>query len=439
MLRTILRREFLEYLKSAKFLIGLLIVVVLTAASTLINTQDFVLRHQNYLDAKEELKSGGFELSVFREPHMLGILARGKDRDLGDFVKLSVMDVPRRLSGYMNVRRPKYPSLVPFSAVDFAFLVRVVLSLMVAFLAYNAISEEKSNGTLKLVMANALPRDKLLIGKWLSGLIIVGGSLLIATVLALLFLALNPALSLGGGDWGRVASMIVVSGLYLSAFYTLGLFISVKTNRPAVSLMVLLLAWIFFVIIYPNLSITAAGNLYPLPSEESLMQQKRAVSAKYREDVEKANATLQKIPTTNEDRLVFTSTWARIAEENYRIDREFGRSQTRQMKWAEWLSILSPAALYDQVMNRLARTDIYEYDRFLEGIHRLWQAHVERSELRYRDEEAYKRTPLPDFAYHSDSLGECLLATLPQWIVLIIFNLIFFTLAYTSFLGKDLR
>ncbi len=31
-----------------------------------------------------------------------------------------------------------------FAAVDFAFIVRVVLSLLVVFIAYNAVSEEKS-------------------------------------------------------------------------------------------------------------------------------------------------------------------------------------------------------------------------------------------------------------------------------------------------------
>lgn len=439
MLKTIIKREILEYLKSAKFLIGLMIAVVLTAASTFINVQDYALRHQDYLDAKKNLESNGFELKVFREPQVLGTLARGKDREIGDQVKMSVMDAPRQLTGYMDEDRKRNSTFAGFSAVDFAFLVRVVLSLLVIFLAYSSVSEEKANGTLKLALANALPRDKLLLGKLISGLLVALGSLLIAALLASLILILHPSVSLSGGDLVRIAAMLAVSALYLSVFYALGLFVSVMTSRPAVSLMILLQAWIVLVIIYPNLSVALAERAYPLPSEESMGRQKDAVWDKHRPEIKKANEGIHKVSPTREDRLRFVEAWSSTTADYDRIAAELGRRQTLQMKLAEFLSGLSPAALYDQVMNRIARTDIREYDGFLEGTHRLWLKFVERSKLRYTDEEAYKRTMLPDFSYISDTPGEAVAAVWPHWLILLLFNFIFFALANTSFLRKDLR
>jgi len=433
MLKTIIKREILEYLKSAKFVSGLLITVILTTVSTAINVQDYTMRHQDYLDAKKELKSNGFEISMFREPQVLSTLVRGKDRDLGNFLKFSVMNIPSRLTGYQDVEQRKYPSFSGFPAVDFAFLVRVVLGLMVVFLAYNAVSEEKSNGTLKLVMANALPRDKLLLGKLVSGLAVVLSSLLISAILAFLILLFHRAVSLSGADGLRIAGMMAVSALYLSVFYALGLFISVKADRPATALMILLQTWIFLVIIYPNLSVTLAEHLCPLPSEEALQRQYSAVYQKYSDAMKRANEAFDKNPRQ------FVEIWSTIAAENRKIDQEFARRQTQQMKWAEFLSALSPAPLYDQVMNRLARTDVREYERFMEGVNRLWQKHVERSRLRYTDPEAYKKTVLPDFSYRSDSAVDSLAATWPQGLVLLLFSLILFVLAYTGFLRKDLR
>ena len=166
MLKTIVLREILEYLKSARFALGLFITVVLVAASALINVEDYALRHQDYLDAKKELQAESRRVNILRGPQVLSALVRGKDKDLGEMApRIGVHRIPSELSGYMNVPESKYPSLARLSAVDFAFVVRVIMSLMVIFLAYGAVAEEKAGGTLKLVLANSLPRDKLLLGK----------------------------------------------------------------------------------------------------------------------------------------------------------------------------------------------------------------------------------------------------------------------------------
>jgi ABC-type transport system involved in multi-copper enzyme maturation permease subunit len=439
MLKTIIKREILEYLKSAKFLIGLLIAIILTAAGMTINLQDYATRHQDYLDAKKELKKSGFEISVFREPQVMGTLARGRDRDLGSQLKMSVMNAPSELTGYMGGGLRSSTPSSEFSAVDFAFLVRVVLSLLVIFMAYNAVSEEKANGTLKLAMSNALPRDKVLLGKLASGVLVVLAALVAAALVAGLLLAAHPSVSLSGADLARMAWMLAVSALYLSAFFALGLFVSVKTSRPAVSLMVLLQAWVFLVIIYPNLSVAAANRFYRLPSEESINRQKAAAYQKFDAAIKEANAASAKGAGTQEDRHKSDQAWVGVEVENHKIDAEFGRRQTAQMKLAELLSTLSPAALYDQSMNRLAKTDIREYEGFMEGAYRLWEKFVERWMLRYTDPEAFKKTPLPDFSFRSDPPSEAAASLWPQGLILVLFNLIFFALAYTGFLKKDLR
>jgi ABC-type transport system involved in multi-copper enzyme maturation permease subunit len=439
MIGTIAKREFLESLKSAKFLIGLLITLAIAAGSTVINVQDYASRHQNYLDAQKELKSNNFQVNVFREPHVLSALVRGKDRDLGDMAKISVMDAPSRLTGYMDEKKPKFPSLIRFSAVDFAFLVRVVMSLLVIFLAYNSISEEKANGTLKLAMANALPRDTFLLGKLLSGLAAVIGSLAIAATLVLIIMAVHPLISLTGAEAVRIVAIMGASALYLAVFYALGFFISVKTDRPAVSLMVLLQAWIFIVIIYPNLSVIVAENVRPLPSEETLLQQRSAIYQKYKPDIDRANAGLNKPDRTRDDLYRFNEAWSKVSTDNAKLDQDFSRRQTQQMKTAELLSILSPAALYDQVVNRLSRTDVREYDRFMESVGRMREKHVERSLLSSKDPEAAKKIPRPELETIPDSPGEALASLWPQGVLLAFMTLVFFALAYTSFLRKDLR
>ena len=445
MISTIIKREILEYIKSAKFLIGLGVTVVLITISTIINIQDFKIRQQDYLDAQREMTGDRFYVRVFRQPQMLSTLVQGKDRKLGNRVQLTYLNIPYRTSGYMGAYTSQHHRyLAGFSAVDFAFVVRVVLSLMVIFLAYNAISEEKTHGTLKLMLANRLPRDQLILGKFIGGLLVVLGSLLISAILSLLILLFHPAIAIAKSDWARILGLLGVSALYLICFYTLSLFVSVVVNRPSISLMVLLQAWIFLIIIYPNLGVIAAEKLYKLPSQQEIGQQKRAAFQPYEEEFKKVRekffdlvAKRENVPNELAVRNVELNSIQ--AEKDYQVDKEFSKKLTRQMEFAQTFSILSPAVAYDKVSNRLARTGLAEHDRFMDGVFRHWQKHVELTKLRRMDREAHGKKKLPDFTYSSETTAQGFAATLLQWLLLFAFSIIFFALAYTAFLKKDVR
>jgi ABC-type transport system involved in multi-copper enzyme maturation permease subunit len=442
---TIIKREILEYIKSAKFLIGLGITIALLVISTIINIQDFKTRHQDYLDAQRDLTKDTFYVRVLRPPQMLSILAQGKDRKLGNSLTMTYLNLPYRTSGYLGAYRSQHSQFMAgFAAVDFAFVVRVVLSLMVIFLAYNAISEEKSRGTLKQVLANSLPRDQLLLGKFAGGLFVVLGSLLISAIVVALIMLFHPAISVGGSDWTRILSILGMSALYLICFYTLSLFVSVAGNRPAITLMVLLQVWIFVIIIYPNLGVIAADHLYPLPSEQEIAQQKRTAFQSYEEEFKrvrdaftKAVRSAQRVPEEIGRRNI--ELWTIKTDLNYQVDKEFSRKLTGQMKFAQNISLLSPAVLFDQAVNRYAKTGMREFESFMDGVYRHWQKMTERQKLRYEDTKAYREAKLLEFTYPSEPLSKDFVWTLPQWILLFLFSLIFFVLAYVKFIKKDVR
>lgn len=445
MIWTIVKREMLEYIKSAKFLIGIGITVILITISTIINIQDYKQRNQDYLDAaSQKTERNVFAVQVYRPPQVLSILVQGYDRKLGNRIELTYLRIPFRTSGYMGESSSQHHRyLAGFSAVDFAFVVRVVLSLMVIFLAYNAISEEKTHGTLKLMLANRLPRDLLLLGKFFGGLLVVVGSLVIATIISILIMLSNPDISLTGSELSRVFGLLGISALYLISFYTLSLFISVVCSRPSIALMVLLQLWIFLVVIYPNLSVLIADNLYNLPSEQEIGKKKEAAFKSYEEEFYKVIKAFSKAVASGEvsDELGLRNVelWSIKAEKEYQVDQEFCNILTHQMNLAQTISFLSPAALYDQAVNRLARTDINDYERFMEGVYRQWQKLVEKQKLRWTDVEAYRKFEMPYFTYPYETISQSFVSVLFQLVILFLLNLIFFALAYTAFLRKDVR
>ena len=90
-------------------------------------------------------------------------------------------------------------------------------------------------------------------------------------------------------------------------------------------------------------------------------------------------------------------------------------------------------------MTRLARTDLGNYERFMSGVLRLWQAHVARSKLLYKDVTTFRKATLPPFSYVPEPLADSLRAMYLPGAILFVFGVVFFALSYTSFLRKDVR
>ena len=55
------------------------------------------------------------------------------------------------------------------------------------------------------------------------------------------------------------------------------------------------------------------------------------------------------------------------------VDKEFSLRLSGQLDLARWIAVLSPAALYTRAAERYARTDIEEYDRYLDSVERYWK------------------------------------------------------------------
>jgi ABC-2 type transport system permease protein len=330
-----------------------------------------------------------------------------------------------------------------FSSVDFAFVVRVVLSLMVIFLAYNSIAEEKTQGTLRLVLANPLSRGRLLFGKFIGGLFVVLGSLTIATLIAVLVMALHPAVLLDRDLALRVLGMWGVSAFYLGAFFTLSLMVSTVVSRPSVALLILLQIWIVFIVIYPNISIVLSQQATRLSSQEEMADHRRALFEPYQQQYnETVQAFHKMVESGQHDNMELPKknfeVNAQRTELYHRVNKEYTQQLTRQMHLAQNIGLLSPSVLYDVAVQRLAGTDIREFDSFMEGVERHWQKYIERQRLLYTDYKAFREFKLPEFTYARQSTAESIAQTLPQWTILFLLGVIFFVAAHAVFMRTNI-
>jgi hypothetical protein len=105
MIGVIYRREILDHLKSAKFLIGFGLTLAIAAVATVINAGDYKQRRQDYTAAQRDLQGNKFDVQIYRPPEVLSILVQGKDRNLGNKASVNYLGIPDRLTGYMSSGR----------------------------------------------------------------------------------------------------------------------------------------------------------------------------------------------------------------------------------------------------------------------------------------------------------------------------------------------
>lgn len=215
MFLTIVRKELLANILTYKFLTGFVLCVLLVFSSTYLLTKSYEERLRNYNDAVRKHQAKLRSAMVYSEirptlnkpPEALSIFCEGFDRKLGNTVDISLGKVPREAKGH---ERRDNVFLVS-SSFDFVSIVAVILSLFALLASYDAISGENQNGTLRLMMSNAISRDTVLIGKYLGGMFSLIPSLTISFILALLVIQISPLITLSGTVLLRLGFIVILS------------------------------------------------------------------------------------------------------------------------------------------------------------------------------------------------------------------------------------
>ena len=243
MLNTLVKKEVLNQLITLKALIIILVTIILAVVSTLVMSESYLIRVQNY----ELLKSGSSSLTI-RQPQPMSVFSVGLDEELSGRTGF-------RQFGEITIGKTQKSTLGKLNAVDvfdFQFVVAVVMSLAALLFTFDSVSGEKEQQTLKLMLSNSIGREKVILAKWLASVIIILiplvlgflSSLIMVTFLAPAVFSLDLVL--------RLLLLFAASLLLCAVFAGLGLLFSVLNESPAVSLIVAILCWSVLVFVTPS-------------------------------------------------------------------------------------------------------------------------------------------------------------------------------------------
>jgi len=393
MIWRIAKKEFFNNLLTFRFTFGTLILIFLVLAITLGSVRGFLDLREEYLLGIQANKTTlsenrvycTIEYEVTKPPEVLSILNLGVTNRLGNSVLMSLRQIPSAEKKYAQ----ENPLLNIFTSLDLTLIYKIVISLLAMLFAFDAISGEKERGTLKLLLAQGVSRFKVILGKYFGNMMTLLASFLISLFMAFLIILLHFP-NLKTVDWMRILLFAVLTLFYMSLFFLFGLLISALTKKASHSLIFCLFVWIFFVIIIPNLSTYLATVIKPVPPEKTFEVQVNELYSQTQEKLriwsENNRAAIRmsgSMDSTDGQYVLRRADLVTIehfkkliafSEPLYRertdkiwaVKQNFYMQLRDQEKLATRLNRISPTGLFQEVSEMVARTDIANYERFIQ-------------------------------------------------------------------------
>lgn len=384
----ITKRELYENLNSLRFALTTVLLLALMLTNAIGHLREHPKRMQKYHDAVSKsmarmashTEDSLYKLAqegpgnLYKKPSSLYFCAEGRESVLPDTIEGgSPFGYSERLRGVWKLKYPdaniNMKRVGPdVTKLDWAFAIGYVLSLIALLFTFDAISGERERGTLRLMFANSVPRHTVLIGKFLGALISVSIPFTLAALINLLLISTSSAVHLNTEAWERLGIIFLIALLYTCLFLALGLLISARAQRSAVSLVILLLIWITVVVFMPSTLAAIASEFSPsMSSSESFWKRRNQIQ---KELWQKYGRWLWSGKVDQETLTAKHEFFTKDAEAEARINRERLTEKITQVQYGRAITRVSPATLLQHLLESFAGTGFERHLQFIENAQR---------------------------------------------------------------------
>ena len=470
MLLTLIQKEVLHHILSVRFVALLLMCLLLIPLTLSINYRNY---RQNLVDYQEAVKLANIEETtvnpnmplepeievskLFLKPIPLSVFANG----LGD-----------ALPSYLGMTRNGVTQGPPvlFSAphsyllghLDFLFVVGTVFSLLALLFTFDTVAGERETGTLRITLANSVPRDFFLWSKLIGGYLVFVVPFLVSFLFGLLLIVWQ-GFPLGEPDiFPRVLSLTLASLLYIAVFFAIGVVISTYLDSAKTALIVAFTVWVLTVLITPRVGFLAAKLIAPTRTSQSIYMEKTAIRGDFNAELEteKIKIFREMPPDMSGNMVIMGDALKKIdermkpLEEEYRLkfqnhanklDRSYQRETERQEQIGETLSRITPTSSLIYITTNLTQTgnekrNLYfqagsrYYDELDTNLFSKISDHV--SSRAYHPADNVKITqPSP---IETTTLGETFRQSIVDVLLLCFFAVVLTTVAFLKFFRSDI-
>jgi len=450
MLSVLVKKEILNNILSFRFAVTFLMFFLLIGGSMVMMAANHDKQRRDYYNATSAYRERVDQMRDFNEFELFGMTSRREPNPLSIFAMGLEADMSRSVTNSemqgLQVGGTPYanPLFALFSTPDVAYVVSIIVSLLAILFVFDAVSGEKEEETLKLVLSNSVPRDALLMSKCIGGLVCLCMSFLISLGVGLLIARVSMSLVLAPTQWLRIGGIVLVSLLYISAFLMLGLFISTCTQRSGTSLMISLLAWVVLVLGIPNLVPVVARQMMPLPSMARMEGEEEAIR---NEEYDKARQKMSRDMSREQRSALYNEARRAVQTRMELLQSNYENRFMQQVSLAMVMSRVSPSACFTYASTAFAGTGVDAYTGFVRYVHLDFRRLFEQSLHDVREASRSARAGvgavdvkrLPVFAPKEQTIQLSLKKSLIDIGLLCGYTTLFFLGAFIRFLRYDVK
>ena len=382
----IAKRELYDNLNSLRFALATVLLFGLMLTNAVVHLREHPMRVQKYHDAVTEslnrlrARTDLYEIAqwgpgnLYKKPSPLHFCAEGgdiflSDRVNGEFVFWTTDDLrgfwqllylPATLNS-KNIR----PATIK---VDWGFVIGYVLSLIAILFTFDSISGERERGTLRLMLANSVPRHTVLLGKFLGALISISVPFTLSVLMNLLIISASNDVQLGAEAWNRLGIVFFIALLYLCLFLALGLLVSSRVQQNAASLVTLLLIWATFVVFMPSTLASIASRFSTPMTYDEFFERRNRLHNELKDTYE---TRLQNTHELSTKKIQLGGEYVtNEAAQRERLSHERLNQEHAQIQLARSVTRISPVAIVQHLFEAFAGTGFERHRQFVENVQR---------------------------------------------------------------------
>lgn len=269
------KKEMKELWRDGRVRIAFIIVLLLTAVAVLISVKHYQNVNKQYQEAstnerevwdnqgeKNPHSAAHYGTYAFKPKYPLSLLDQGVDKYTGTSIFLEA----HNRNEAQFIAASDQTGLARFGDLTPDFILLFIIPLLLILIAYNSVTKEREQETLRLLNSQGAIAWKIILGKWFAIFLPV------FVIISLLFLISGFVLSslpdFGVFNWSSLFTLFVTYIVYYAIFINLILIISASVKKSSISLVLSLSVWILVCLVLPKMASNLAEYKYPYPTRQ---------------------------------------------------------------------------------------------------------------------------------------------------------------------------
>ncbi len=391
MLLHIAKKELKEALRDSRFHFMAGLVVILLLFSMVVSWNNYQKINKEFVEAattarqqwdtqkpKNPHSAAHFGTFAFKPIQPLSLIDNGLDKYLG--VSVFLEGHKQNNAEYKQISEQN--DFARFAELTPAFVFTYLMPLLIILLAFNVFTQEKENGTLRLLLSQGVSNFQIGFGKILGIYMVLGLLLVPIFALGVVFILMS---NYQIADFLSYGMMLLSLIFYYTIFINVAIGVSAIAKSSNVALISLLGFWIMSALLVPKINANLSKNIYKTPSSSDYQAEitenlEKGVdghnpfskqSKIFKDSVLKAN----KVDSVHKLPFNYMGLSMQAGEEHETVVyakalKKLNDIYLSQLKVHELSSVFSPTILIKILSMQFAKTDLqahYEFSRQAEN------------------------------------------------------------------------